>query len=174
MVLRGDTAQKIAFVTYYKGEYGIHTLNRDKPLHVVASSDFGTPGPIIDFVPPQNHTLVAQNMRKKGTFEKLFLEGRPPVNVGVTSGGDLFGGTQVTFTDVLGDKQFNMLAESVQQYRTLAFSYVDLSRRFQLAVQGYSQTQFFYALAQGIYYDPSLNPYITRDLAVATRTSTQS
>ena len=28
----------------------------------------------------------------------MFLEGRPPVNVGVTSGGDVFGGTQVTFT----------------------------------------------------------------------------
>ena len=30
--------------------------------------------------------------RKKGTFEKMFLEGRPPVNVGVTSNGDIFGG----------------------------------------------------------------------------------
>ncbi len=49
IVLRGDKPNKIAFVTYYKGEYGIHTLNRDKPLHTVASADFGAPGPIIDF-----------------------------------------------------------------------------------------------------------------------------
>ena len=143
---------KIAFVTYYKGEYGIHTLNRDKPLHVVASSDFGAPGPIIDFQPPLQHTLVAQNARKKGTFEKLFLEGRPPVNVGVTSGGDLFGGTQVTFTDVLGDKQFNMFAASVSQYRTMSFSYTNLSRRFQYALQAYSQTQFYYGYDPGLLY----------------------
>ncbi len=152
VVLRGDTPQKLAFVTYYKGEYGIHTLNRDKPLHVVASADFGAPGPIIDFQPPLNHTLVAQNSRKKGTFEKLFLEGRPPVNVGVTSGGDLFGGTQVTFTDVLGDKQFNMYAASVSQYRTMSFSYTNLSRRFQYALQAYSQTQFYYGYDPGLLY----------------------
>ena len=85
------------------------------------------------------------NQKVKGRFEKLFLEGRPPVNVGVTSGGDIFGGTQVTFTDVLGDQQFGIYAESVSQYRTLSFSYLNLSRRLQYALQGFSQTQFYYA-----------------------------
>ena len=84
----------------------------------VASRDFGEPGPIIDFQAPLTHTLVQANQKKKGTFEKLFLDGRPPVNVGVTSGGDLFGGTQVSFADVLGDKQFNLFVASVSQYRT--------------------------------------------------------
>ncbi len=170
VVLRGDTPNKIAFVTYYKGEYGIHTLNRDKPLHVVASSDFGAPGPIIDFQAPLQHTLVAENARKKGTFEKLFLEGRPPVNVGVTSGGDLFGGTQVTFTDVLGDKQFNMFVASVSQYRTMSFSYINLSRRFQYALQAYSQTQFYYGYDTGVLYGYSYG-FIDRDDALATQTS---
>ena len=56
---------KIAFVTYYKGEYGIHILNRDKPLHTVATADFGAPGPIIDFQPPLSHTLVKQNAARR-------------------------------------------------------------------------------------------------------------
>ena len=86
-------------------------------------------------------------MRKKGAFEKMFLEGRPPVNVGVTSNGDIFGGTQISFGDVLGDKQFNFFAASISQYRTLSLSYVNLSRRFQFALQGFSQTQFFYGQA---------------------------
>ena len=111
----------------------------------MASADFGAPGPIIDFQPPLSHTLVKENERDKGKFEKLFLEGRPPVNVGVTSGGDFFGGTAVTFTDVLGDQQFNLYAESVSQYRSLSLSYLNLSRRFQYALQGFSQTQFYYA-----------------------------
>ena len=51
----------------------------------------------------------------RGTFEKMFLEGRPPVNVGVTSNGDVFGGTQITFGDVLGDQQFSVYAASIQQ-----------------------------------------------------------
>ncbi len=73
------------------------------------------------------------NQRRKGTFEKLFLDGRPPINVGVTSGGDLFGGSQVTFSDVLGDQQFNLFVASISRYRTLSLSYVNLSRRLQCA-----------------------------------------
>ena len=173
VVLRDDKGSKIAFVTYYKGEYGIHTLNRDQPLATVATRDFGgdePPGPPMDFVPPITHTLVRQNARKKGTFEKLFLEGRPPVNVGVTSGGDLFGGTQVTFTDVLGDKQFNMFAASVSQYRTMSFSYLNLSRRFQYALQAYSQTQFYYGFDPGLLYGYEYG-FVDRDDALATQTA---
>ena len=169
IVLRDQKPARIAFVTYYKGEYGIHTLPREEPLHTVASADFGSPGPIIDFTPPLSHTLVKQNMRKKGTFEKLFLEGRPPVAVGVTSGGDLFGGTQVTFTDVLGDKQFNLFAASVSQYRSMAFSYINLSRRLQYAMQAYSQTQFFYGYDPAALYGIEYG-FIDRSTALATQT----
>ena len=132
--------------------------------------DFGSPGPIIDFTPPLSHTLVKQNIHKKGTFEKLFLEGRPPVALGVTSGGDLFGGTQVTFTDVLGDKQFNIFAASVSQYRTLSFTYINLSRRLQYAMQAYSQTQFFYGYDPSAFYGINYG-FIDRDTAIATQTA---
>ena len=40
---------RIAFVSYYKGENGIHIVTPDKPIAVAASSDFGSPGPVIDF-----------------------------------------------------------------------------------------------------------------------------
>jgi hypothetical protein len=169
IVLRDVKPAKIAFVTYYKGEYGIHTLPREEPLHTVASADFGSPGPIIDFQPPVTHQLVKSNIHKKGTFEKLFLEGRPPVNVGVTSGGDLFGGTQVTFSDVLGDKQFDLFASSVAQYRTMSFSYLNLSRRFQYALQAYSMTQFYYGYDPGVLYDQQY-AFVSRDQAIATQT----
>lgn len=170
VVLRDQKTPRIAFVTYYKGEYGIHTLNREEPLNKVPSSDFGSPGPVIDFQPPLTHTLVQSNVRTKGTFEKMFLEGRPPVNVGVTSGGDFFGGTQVTFTDVLGDKQFNFFAASVSQYRTISGSYINLSRRFNYALQAYSQSQFYYGYQPGQLYGYEY-AYLDRDDAVATQSS---
>src|SRR6478672_4208372 len=170
IVLNEGKSNRIAFVSYFKNEYSIRTLERKEPLHTAASSDFGGPGPIIDFQAPLQHTLVAGNQRKKGRFEKMFLEGRPPVNVGVTSNGDIFGGTQVSFGDVLGDKQVNFFAASISQYRTLSLSYVDLSRRFQWALQGYSQTQFFYGQLGGYFYDPSIAPLLSRDDAIATRT----
>ena len=170
VVLNEGKTNKIAFVSYFKNEYSIRTLERKEPLHTAASSDFGSPGPIIDFQAPLQHTLVKENARKKGLFEKMFLEGRPPVNVGVTNSGDIFGGTQVSFGDVLGDKQVNLFAASISQYRTLSLSYVDLSRRFQWALQGYSQTQFFYGAIGGYFYDPSFAPLLSRDDAIATRT----
>jgi hypothetical protein len=51
----------------------------------------------------------------------------------------------------------------------MSLTYANLSRRFQYAVQGYSQTQFFYGQAGGVFLDPSLAPFLTRDQAVATR-----
>jgi hypothetical protein len=171
VVLReGTSAPRIAFVTYYKDEYGLHTLDRKEPISKAASADFGAPGPVIDFQAPMTHTLVAENKKKKGKFEKMFLDGRPPVNLGVTSGGDFFGGTQISFTDVLGDQQFNMFAASVSQYRTMSVSYLNLEKRMQWALQGFSQTQFFYGQLESIFYDPGFSGLIDRDLAVATRT----
>jgi WD40 repeat protein len=170
IVLNEGKTNKIAFVSYFKNEYSIRTLERKEPLHTAASADFGEPAPIIDFTPPLQHSLVKENQRKKGQFEKMFLEGRPPVNVGVTTNGDVFGGTQVSFGDVLGDKQVNLFAASISQYRTLSLSYTDLSRRFQFALQGYSQTQFFYGQLGGLFYDPAFAPFLSRDDAIATRT----
>jgi hypothetical protein len=172
VVLTKDAGHaKLAFVDYYKGNYSLHTFDLKEPLHTAASADFGTPGPIVDFQAPLQHTLVAENKSKKGTFEKMFLDGRPPVNVGVTSGGDVFGGSQVSFTDVLGDQQFSLYASSVQQYKTMSLSYLNLSRRFQWALQGFSQTQFFYGygLDYGL-YDPAIAPFIRRSDALATQT----
>jgi len=170
MLTDEDKRQKIAFVTFYKGEYGIHTVASAKePLHTVASADFGSPGPIIDFQPPLSHTLVKANEKPKGKFEKLFLEGRPPVNVGVTSSGDFFGGTQVTFTDVLGDQQFNFYAESISQYRTLSFGYLNLSRRLQYALQGFSQTMFYYANDAGTFYAQQYG-FLSHSDAISTQT----
>src|SRR5256712_932595 len=170
VVLNEGKTNKIAFISYYKGDYGIHSLERKEPLHTAATADFGAPGQIIDFQAPLQHTLVKENVRRKGAFEKMFIEGRPPINVGVTSNGDLFGGSQVSFGDVLGDKQINLFAASISQYRTLSLSYVNLGRRFQWALQGYSQTQFFYGSLGGVFYDPSYSPFISRDLSIATRT----
>lgn len=169
-VLEGGPAPQVAFVAYHKGEYSIHALARDQPLHVVASEDFGSPGPVVDFQAPLAHTLVRDNVRRKGAFDRMFLEGRPPVSVGVTSGGDFFGGTQVTFSDVLGDKQFSFFAASVSQFRSMAVSYANISRRLQYAVQGFSQTQFFFGNNPGVLFDQQL-AFLSRDDAIGTQTT---
>jgi hypothetical protein len=168
VMLNDGKTSKIAFVSYYKGDYTLHELERKEPLLAANTSDFGAPGPVIDFQAPLTHTMVAENKRKKSTFEKMFLEGRPPINVGVTSGGQFFGGTAISFGDVLGDKRFDVMVASVSQYKTLSVSYMNLARRFQYAIQGFSQTQFFYG--NNVLYDPVYSGFIDRSLATATQT----
>src|SRR5262249_11351129 len=68
VVLSDGKTNKIAFVTYYKGEYQIHTLDRTEPLHTASASDFGGAGAIIDFQAPLQHTLNPSKIKKKGTF----------------------------------------------------------------------------------------------------------
>jgi hypothetical protein len=164
----GAGRNKIGFISYYKADYELHTLERREPIATAASADFGEPGAIIPFQAPLTHTILADQKKKKGTFEKLFLDGRPPVNVGVTSGGDIFGGSAVTFSDVLGDQQFTLYAASISQYRTLSFSYLNLARRFNYALQAFSQTSFFYGNLENILYETSF--IVDRDSALATRT----
>ena len=168
IVLKDAKGTRVAFISYYKGKYGLHTMELTKPLKAAATADFGAPGPVIDFQAPLTHTLVAQNVRKKKSWEKLFLEGRPSVAVGVTNNADFFGGTAIAFSDVLGDRRVNLTIGAIMQYTTFAGSYMDISKRFQWAVQGIYQKQFFYG-NNPYYYDPLLNPVVSRDMAEATR-----
>ena len=170
VVLRQESGTRVAFVNYYKGRYGLYSIPSEAQIVTVASEDFGGPGPVFDFTAPLNHTLLRDNMRKKGAFEKMSLAGRPPVALGVTSGGDLYGNTQVTFTDVLGDKEISFYAQSVLQYRTTAFTFLNIGRRMSYAIQTFSQDQFFFGqdlTASGVLYDPLLARSIDRDLAEA-------
>jgi len=167
IVLASEDRKRVGFITYYKGENGLHTTTLDEPVTSVASEDFGAPGPVIPFQPPLTHTLLPDNIHKKGAFERMSLAGRPPVSLGITSGGDIYGNTAITFTDLLGDKEVTFYAQSIAQYRTTAFTYLNRGKRFQYALQGFFQDQFFYGNIADVLYDPALSPYIDRDTARA-------
>ena len=167
IVLPDEEETRIAFVTYFKGEYGIHTIVRDEPLYAASTTDYGGPGATIDFQAPLTHTVISANTRRKGRFEKMFLDGAPPLNLGVTNSGDLLGGTAITFSDVLGDQSFSVYAYSISQYRTLSASYVNLSGRLQFALQGFSQESFFFGNPG--FFSPAL-AFLDRDQALAVQT----
>jgi hypothetical protein len=161
-VVLHQAVPKVAFVSYYKGQNGVHVIPlTGKPLGTVASSDFGSPGPIVDFQPPLSHTLMRDNIHKKGTFEKMSLAGRPPVGLGVTSSGNFYGNTQISFTDILGDKQISFYAQSVAGYRTTAFTYSNIERRMQYAAQVFFNDSFFYGNINT--FDPGIQAILATD-----------
>ncbi|HOQ60173.1 MAG TPA: BamA/TamA family outer membrane protein [Vicinamibacterales bacterium] len=170
-VLRDGASSRIAFVAYYKGGYELHTLDRKEPVLVAAASDFGAPGPLIDFQAPLSHALVAENKRRKRSWDKLFMEGRPSIALGVTSGSDLFGGTALSFSDVLGDRRIDAMFAEMAQYRMYGVTMINLERRLNYAVQAYWQDLFYYGNVAGVYYDPYYAPYIDRDLATSVRSN---
>lgn len=163
-VLPGKGGERVAFISYFKGEYRLQTIETTEPLKEVEQEvKTASAEETIDFQPDITHEVVPENKRKKRTFEKLFLEGRPPLNVGVTSGGDFFGGSQIALTDVLGDHTFVATALSVQEFRSYEGTYFNLSRRFHYGLSAFDYTQFFYASP----YD--LNTSFFREGAIATR-----
>ena len=143
----------LLFTSYYKGNWGLHTLDMDEPVkEIFADTLARPPGPVIDFVPTVNHQVISENKRKKGRFEKLFLDGPPPIQAGVTSDGDFLGLTAISFSDVLGDDRLQFTAYSVRSFRTYSAQYANLAGRLQYAVEAHDTTSFFY---------PQLPYYIT-------------
>ena len=139
-------SDRLAFISYFKGEYRLQTIETTEPIkeveqEVMVASDDN----MLDFQPDLVHQVVAENKRRKKVFEKLFLEGRPPLNVGVTSGGDFFGGSQVALTDVLGDHNFQVTAISLREFRSYDGTYVNLSRRLHYGLSLFDNTQFFFS-----------------------------
>ncbi len=136
----------LLFTSYYKGNYGLYRLPMDEPVKEITSDLIvRTEGPVIDFVPPVSHQIISENKRKKGTFENFYVDGAPPIAIGVTSGGDFFGGAGVSFSDVLGDQSFTFMALSVREFRSYLGSYMNRAGRLQYSLTGFDSTSFFFA-----------------------------
>jgi len=142
--LTGRGGERLAFISYFKGEYRLQSIETSEPVKEVEQEVQLAADAIVDFQPDVVHQVVSENKRKKGMFEGLFLEGRPPLNVGVTSGGDFFGGTQVALTDVLGDQNFLFTAVSVRELRSYDGTYINLAKRFHYGLSAFDTTRFFF------------------------------
>ncbi|HET7747542.1 MAG TPA: hypothetical protein VFM29_09605 [Vicinamibacteria bacterium] len=142
----GKGNPRVGFISYFKGEYKLHSIEIAEPIKEVEQEILvAADEEQLDFQPLVTHQVVAENKRRKKVFEKLFLEGRPPLNVGVTSGGDFFGGSQVALSDVLGDKNFLLTAISLREFRSYEGTYIDLGRRLHYGFSAFDNTRFFYA-----------------------------
>jgi hypothetical protein len=163
--LKGKTGDRLAFISYFKGEYRLQTKDLSDPLKEVDQEVQAASEGSVDFQPDLNHQVVPENKRRKRLFEGLYLQGRPPLNLGVTSSGDFFGGSQVALTDVLGDHQFVLTAYSLREFRTYEGTYINLASRLHWGIEAFDTTRFFYADP----YGAILTNYFSRQGAIATQ-----
>jgi hypothetical protein len=164
--LKTPKGDRLAFITYYKGEYKLHIRDAADAMKEVDQEVRAASEGIVDFQPDVTHEVIPENKRRKRLFEGLYLEGRPPINVGVTSSGDFFGGSAIALTDTLGDQLFSVAVLSVASYRIYDGRYTNLARRLHYGVNFFDQTYFFYPYLN---YYPEYYGYNVRDLAIATQ-----
>jgi hypothetical protein len=143
--LSTKAGDRLAFISYFKNEYKLQTKDLAEPLKEVDQEVQAASAEIVDFQPDVTHQVVPENKRRKRLFENLYLEGRPPINVGVTSGGDFFGGSQVALTDVLGDQNFVFTALSIREFRTYEGTYINLAKRLHYGISAFDTTRFFFS-----------------------------
>ena len=160
-------ALRVAFVSYYKGEDGIHAMTATSRSRPWQSADFGSPGrPIIDFTPPLSHTLVRDNIHKK-SFVREDEAGRPPAGRPrrherrqlLRQHGR---SRSPTCSATSSSASSRSRSRSTGRW---SFSYLNIERRMQYALQGFSQDSFYYGQNTPALYDPVLAPFIDRDLA---------
>ena len=139
------SVDRMAFVSYFKGDYGLFSLDLSEPMKEADQEVQPASEGLVDFQPDVAHQVIPENKRRKKLFEKLYLEGRPPLNIAVSSSGDFFGGTQVALTDVLGDQNFVFTAYSMRDLRSYEGTYVSLGKRFQYGLSAFDTKRFFFS-----------------------------
>ena len=142
--LKGKSGDRLAFISYFKEQYHLASRELSDPKKEVDQPIEPAPEEIVDFQPDVVHQVVPENKRRKRAFEGLRLEGRPPLNIAVTSGGDFFGGSQVALTDVLGDNNFLLTAYSLREFRNYEGDYLNLASRLHYGISGFDNTRFFF------------------------------
>lgn len=104
--------------------------------------------------------------QRKGTG-KLFLTARPPIDTIVASDGSVYGGSAISFSDLLGDHQLMAIAYQVHSFRSYSFAYLNQQRRLQYMASAFSYTQFYYSPYD--YYDTYSYNFLNYNDAMVTR-----
>jgi WD40 repeat protein len=99
---------------------------------------------------------------------KLYLNNRPPIGAIISTDGSIYGGTALSFSDLLGDHNFSLLAYQVRSFRSYVFSYANLKKRFQYLAEAFQYTMFYYTPYS--YLDYSYYEFLSYRDALATRT----
>jgi hypothetical protein len=124
-----------------------------------------------EFEPFEPIVTVAIDEKKIKPYKgigQLYLNNRPPIGAIISTDGSIYGGTALSFSDLMGDYNFSLLAYQVRSFRSYVFSYANLKHRLQYGASAYQYTIFYYAPYN--YIDPVYYQYLSYRDAIATRT----
>lgn len=160
--------RKIIFSSFNKGSFQVFKGEFEAVVEgTISFSQWQSEEKIKGFEPILAFEIDKDKVKPYNAFDKLFLTSKPPVDAIVATDGSIYGGSAVSFSDILGDHSLYALAYQVRSFRSYYFAYIKQSRRFQYLASAFQYTLFYYP--PYAYYDPVFYNYLSYRDAIASR-----
>lgn len=161
--------EKIVFSSYNKGALQLFVSEFEAELEKTVTFE---EEPIEEeferFEPIVSLEINQDEIKPHKGLSKLYLTGRPPIDAYINSDGTIFGGAAISFSDILGDYTFLLMAYQFSSFRSYQFSYINQKNRLAFATNAFSYTYYYYLPS---FYDPFFADRLLEPRnAMATRT----
>ncbi|MDH7513246.1 MAG: hypothetical protein QHH14_09905 [Clostridiales bacterium] len=159
---------RIVFSAFNKGSYQIFLaelkgLVEDRMAFAELPKEESLPG----FRPSVSLDINQDKIEPYKGMQSLYVSGRPPVDVLVSSDGSVFGGTAISFGDILGDHNFYAMFFQSRGLRSYYFAYINQKKRLQFMPSLFEYTLYYYLPYS--YFDSSLYYSLSYQDAIAYR-----
>jgi Tol biopolymer transport system component len=158
----------ILFSSFNKGSFQLFKGQAAGPVETtIAIPAAEHDKPFEKFKPTLTFDLHKDKIEEHTGLGKLYVTARPPVDAIISTDGSIYGGSAISFSDVLANHQFSIMAYQVREFRSYGFTYANLSGRLQYAVNAFQYAIYYYP--DLYYYDPTLWSRATYNDATAVR-----
>ncbi len=150
-VLAGlDSPESLVYAAFWNGRFDLYRLDLDTPItepQVVSEAGAAaleeplTPETAPRFEPSIEVAIDEANKDDYRPF-RFFLEDIDAY-VGVSDDQTVIGQSVIRFSDYLGDRRILGVFQSIESFQNFDFAYLDLSRRWQWAVNLFDNEDFF-------------------------------
>jgi Tol biopolymer transport system component len=159
----------ILFSSFNKGAFQIFKSELEGTVEeAVTFSDMDYEEEFERFEPIVKVDIDEKKISPYKGLSKLYLNNRPPIGAIISTDGSIYGGTALSFSDLLGDHNFTLVAYQVRSFRSYSFSYANLKNRFQYIAEAFQYTIYYYTPYSYLY--PDFYGYLSYRDALATRT----
>ncbi len=162
--------KKIVFSSFNKGAFQIFLGEFEGQFEKKVTFEEKKPEEgLKTFEPILSIEINKEKIKQYKGIGKLYLSSRPPIDTIVSTDGSIYGGSAITFSDLLADHTFFLMAYQVRSFRSYYAAYINQKRRFQYMASAFQYTLFYYPPYAYYNDDPAFySLYSYRD-AIATR-----
>lgn len=159
---------KLVFSSFNKGAYQLYASKFEGTLEkTISFVDVPKDEEFQRFEPILTLEIKKDKIKPYKGIGKLYMMNRPPIDTIVSTDGSIYGGSALSFSDLMGDHTFYLMAYQVRSFRSYYASYINQKRRLQWMASAFSYSIYYYP--DYAYYDPTLYNYLSYQDAIAVR-----